>query len=303
MLVSYFLFYEEETIDYVSVESFGASGNDSMDDAEAIQAAIDYSYENKAGKVLLKSRHEYVLKSGLVLKEGVQLEFGHHASLLVNGDFRVMEIEKGASVMYGQIKVVSADFDSDVIYLDGNQQFWSWDQTKIVGLTLINTTETHKGTGLLLQADSGGEFISFALFENVTVAGFHTGVKLEAGLPDEDEVTFINGNRFLHLTVDDSVHAIEFDSSRTVPNEVSGNQFSNLQIQLSAISDKAMIVTGSDNRVDGVVWDVEKFAADKQVLEFTDQSLRNVIDMNVSDRFISDNGELNEYRTVFDGES
>ncbi len=284
--------------DSVNVDEFGANGEDSNDDSQSIQKAINYSHDSKIGKVKLLGNKNYILKKGLVLKEGVELEFGQNTKLRIEGNFQVIDVKKNASITNGILEIVDADFDSDVIYLDGNQKFWSWDRTRINNVTILNTSGSHKGTGLFLYAGGTGDFICFVNFTDMKIAGFQTGVKLEAVKPkDPNKYNFINGNRFMNLTLDDCIKGIDINSSMSIPNESSGNDFSGLQIQISKHTKEVITVSGSDNKFEGLIWDIHILKGNRSIIEFSKESTRNGLYSNVEANFIKDKGLDNYYST------
>ncbi|SDJ26639.1 glycosyl hydrolase family 28-related protein [Salimicrobium halophilum] len=277
----------------IVVEDYGAEGGDDIDDAGAIQEAIDAGAEHGSGKVLLNG--DYLLESGITITEGVELSFGHQSRLRVRGNFPVIEMEKNAWISKASIFIEDRSFSEVVVHLDGEQEFWSWDQTGLEDVKLINTTGSHRGTGISLVADHSGEFISFVTFENLTIVGFETGLEMKAEAPQGEEDNFINGNRFLNLTLEDCVRCIDMQSSISIPNEVSGNQFSNLQIQPSDSTEQAIHVTGSDNRIDGVIWDIEQYQNNESFVTFSGESQRNLLSSNLTEEFIEDNGRSNKW--------
>jgi hypothetical protein len=282
--------------EYVNVDEFGANGEDSKDDSQSIQAAIDYSHDSKVGKVKLLGNKKYILKQGLVLKAGVELEFGQNTRLRIDGNFRAIDVKKNASILNGVLEIVNPNFSSDVIYMDGNQKIWSWDRTQIKNVTIVNAAGSHKGTGIHLYAGESGHFISFVNFIDIRIAGFHTGVKLEADKPkDKDKYSFINGNRFINLTVDDCIRGIDIVSSITIPNESSGNEFSGLQIQVSKHTKEVITVSGSDNKFEGMIWDVHLLKENKSIIEFSKESMRNSLFSNIGSTYIKDKGKNNYY--------
>lgn len=282
--------------EYVNVDEFGANGEDSKDDSQPIQAAIDHSHDSKIGKVKLLGNRTYIARQGLVLKAGVELEFGQNTRLRIVGNFRAIDVKKNASISNGIIEIADNSFNSDVIYLDGNQKFWSWDRTQIRNVTILNITGSHKGTGLHLYAGESGHFISFVNFTDIRIAGFQTGVKLEADKPKvKDKYSFVNGNRFTNLTLDDCVRCIDINSSVSIPNESSGNGFSGLQIQISKNTKQAIRVSGSDNKFEGIIWDFHILKKNKSIVEFTNNSMRNRLDSNLGSVYIKDKGKNNYY--------
>ncbi|MGM0828898.1 MAG: hypothetical protein ACQEU4_11780 [Bacillota bacterium] len=277
----------------VRVEAFGAEGNDQQDDSSAIQAAIDYSYENDNLPVQLLGK-TYILKRGLKLKEGVKLEMGMATKLLVEGNFNVLEVEQKTSITNGTIEITTPEFRSAAIYVSGKEQVWTTNRIHIENVTLYNSSGTNRGKGIFFNAGSSGEFISFVNVSGVNVSGFHSAVLLEATPPEGGEdYNFINGNRFVNMTLDDCIVCIQVNSAVTIPNEASGNMFKNLQIQLTERTDKAVILSGSNNIIEGMVWDVA-FMEDRQALiELTKDSSENLLKLNLPKDRVADEGRGN----------
>ncbi|GGF25933.1 hypothetical protein GCM10010954_26100 [Halobacillus andaensis] len=282
----------KDTMHYVNVEDFGAKANDEQDDSKAIQEAIDYSVENNISEVRLNGNRDYNIERSIILKSDIQMKLGTTTRLLVEGDFRVIEIMKNAGITGGIIEITDDNFNSEVVYLSGSQKFWSWEKTSIEELSIINSSGSNKGLGLMLHAEKSDHHISFVNFININIVGFHTGVKLQADKP-ENQYSFVNGNRFANFTLDNCVHFIEFQSSITVPNEVSGNQFTGLQIQPSESTEKILTVTGSDNYFEGMIWDPEEYIQDNQLIEFTEESMRNKLESNLNANKVNDLGDAN----------
>ncbi|WP_054635989.1 hypothetical protein [Thalassobacillus sp. C254] len=264
------------------------------DKSKGLQEAIDFAVDSNIGKVKLLGNATYTLNSGLLLKEGVALVLGENTRLSVEGDFRVIEMEENSSLSNGFIEINTEEFSSEVIYLDGRSQFWSWGKTKVENVALINTTGTNQGTGLSLHSQEADHYVSFVNFNNINIVGFETGIRLQADNPDEEEgYSWVNGNRFHNITLDSCVYCIELNSSVTIPDEVTGNSFQGLQVQLSDITEKVLSISGSDNRFEGVIWDVHLIEQEEAVIEFTQDSYQNKLSSNMRDGYIEDNGESN----------
>lgn len=277
----------------VRVEAFGAEGNDHQDDSSAIQDAIDYSYENDNLPVQLLGK-TYILKRGLKLKEGVMLEMGMATKLLVEGNFNVLEVEQKTSITNGTIEITNPEFRGAAIYVSGKEQVWTTDRIHIENVILYNSSGTNRGKGILFNAGSSGEFISFVNVSGVNVSGFHSAVLLEATPPEGGEgYNFINGNRFVNMTLDDCIVCIQINSAVTIPNEVSGNMFDNLQIQLTERTDKAVILSGSNNIIEGMVWDVASMKDRQVLIELTKDSSENLLKLNLSKDRVADEGRGN----------
>ncbi|MDR0139300.1 glycosyl hydrolase family 28-related protein [Metabacillus idriensis] len=282
-----------ESEEYVSASDFGADGEDLEDDAKAIQKAIDHSHSSKIGKVRLTGNHHYVIKSGLHLKEGVELELGQNTKIYVEGNFRAIVLEKNASITNGIIEVTNAEFNSEVIYLNGREKFWSAERTRVHNVAIINSSGSNKGKAINLYAKGPNHFISFVNFSEINIAGFEYGIYLKSEKPPGEEYSFINGNRFTNITLDNCLTGIAIDSSISVPNESTGNQFTGIQIQLTEKTEKAIYVSGSDNYFEAMIWDPHEIDQTVSLIEFSPESMRSYLRTNLESDYIEDNGESN----------
>jgi hypothetical protein len=298
LLIDFFSRDTFEEVDNIRVEAFGANGNDQQDDSSAIQAAIDYSYENDKLPIQLLGK-TYILKQGLQLKEGIALEMGMATKLLVEGNFNVLELEPKTSVTNGTIEINTPKFQSVAIYVSGKDQVWTTERIHIENVTLYNSSGTNYGKGISFTAGASGEFISFVNVAGVNVSGFHTAVHLQVAPPKKGkDYNFINGNRFINMTLDDCIVCIHFNSTATIPNEASGNMFENLQIQLTERTDKAMIISGSNNTIQGMIWDASFIKDSHTLINLTDESSGNLVKINLPKDRVSDKGQGNHYSTL-----
>ncbi|WP_264648005.1 hypothetical protein [Bacillus thuringiensis] len=289
-----FAFYQYNKKDYAAkstnlyVEDFKGA-NDSI----KIQSAINKAASSKIKTVLLDDK-KYKITSPITVKKGVKLLFGYGSQFVVEGNFRVLELEKNASIEGAYIAIDDPKFNSEVIYLDGKNKYYNtWNKTQIKDINIINWTETNKGTGISLYSAGKENEISFINFENIKIVGMETGLKLVAKKPSTGQA-WINANRFMNFSLEDCVNMIYMDSQVTTPNEISGNQFTNLQIQPSNITKSIIKVSGQYNEFHGMVWDLNKIKHENELIELTDKSMNTVIEMfSVSANRILDSGKSN----------
>ncbi|MFC0525529.1 hypothetical protein ACFFGV_18250 [Pontibacillus salicampi] len=295
VLIAYLNASSLEEKSSILVEEFGGYGNDDKDDSSAIQDAIDLSYkENKLPVQLLGET--YILKQGLQLKEGVSLVMGQSTKLLVEGNFNVLELKKNTSITKGTIEVTNPDFSSNVVYISGEEKIWTTESIIVEQLTLYNSSGSNSGNAISFIAEGSGEFISFVNVVNVNISGFHTSVYLQAIPPNnEEEYNFINGNRFINVTMEDCIVCIHMNSEVTIPNEVSGNVFDNLQIQLTERTERVAIISGSHNTIEGMIWDASILKDSSPLIDFQQESYKNVVETNLSNNRIVDVGKENRY--------
>ncbi|AJH80627.1 pectate lyase superfamily protein [Bacillus thuringiensis] len=274
--------------DKVYVEDFKGKN-----DTNKIQSAINKAESSKIKTVLLDDK-KYKITSPIVVKQGVKLLFGYGTQFVVEGNFKVLELEKNASIEGAYIAIDDPTFNSEVIYLDGKNKYYNtWHKTQVKDINIINWTETNKGTGISLYSGGQENEISFINFENIKVVGMETGVKLVAKKPQSGHA-WINANRFMNFSLEDCVNMIYMDSNVTTPNEISGNLFTNLQIQPTNKTKSIAKVSGQHNEFHGMVWDLQKINHENELVELTDKSMNTVIEMSsVPANRILDSGKSN----------
>ncbi|MCU4755357.1 hypothetical protein OCA26_04210 [Bacillus cereus] len=262
-------------------------------DSNKIQSAINKAESSKIKTVLLDDK-KYKITSPIIVKKGVKLLFGYGTQFVVEGNFRVLELEKNASIEGAYIAIDDPKFNSEVIYLDGKNKYYNtWNKTQIKDINIINWAETNKGTGISLYSSGKENEISFVNFENIKVVGMETGLKLVAKKP-RDGNAWINANRFINFSLEDCVNVIHMDSQVTTPNETSGNQFINLQIQPSNKTKSIIRVSGQHNEFHGMVWDLNKIKHENELIELTDKSMNTVINItSVPINRVLDSGKAN----------
>ncbi|PEC82187.1 hypothetical protein COK00_09595 [Bacillus cereus] len=274
--------------DKVYVEDFKGKN-----DSNKIQSAINKAESGKIKTVLLDDK-KYKITSPIVIKKGVKLLFGYGTQFVVEGNFRVLELEKNASIEGAYIAIDDPKFNSEVIYLDGKNKYYNtWHKTQIKDINIINWTETNKGTGISLYSGGKENEISYINFENIKVVGMETGLKLVAKKPQSGHA-WINANRFMNFSLEDCVNMIYLDSNVTIPNEISGNQFTNLQIQPSNKTKSIVRVSGQHNEIHGMVWDLNKIKHENELIELTDKSMNTIIEMSsIPANRVLDSGKAN----------
>ncbi|MDX8289244.1 hypothetical protein SLL00_05545 [Metabacillus indicus] len=245
-------------------------------DAAKIQAAINFAQSN-TDKVVELANRDYVITGPIVVKEGVKLQFNYASRFVIYGNYRVLELQRNASLSGAYIAIDDAAFNGAVIYLDGKYKYYNtWNKTKIENVNIINWSGSHKGTGLSLYSNGTGHEISFVNFDNITFAGLNTAIKLQAVKPASG-FSWVNANRFLNMSIDDCVNGVILTSSETIPNECSGNQFMNMQIQPSAATKKLFTINGQYNEFHGIAWDLQLITVTTPIVEFTAASSYNTI--------------------------
>jgi hypothetical protein len=260
--------------DYIRAKDFTTGASDNA----KIQAAINHAAASNKKTVMLDEK-DYVITGPILVKSGVELRFGYRTHFYVyGGNFKVIELEKDASLINPVITVDDTNFSGTILYLDGKHKYYnSWFKTRIVNPRFVNWSESHKGTGILLYSGGPGHEISFINFESAKIVGFNTGVKLQAVKPASG-IAWVNANRFTNLTIEDCKTLIDIDSALigTAPTcEASGNLFTGCQLQLSTLTTTAIKCSSQVNVFEGVTWDDPLVPASVKLFRFTAQSADN----------------------------
>ncbi|MDP4552612.1 hypothetical protein Q9251_17170 [Alkalihalobacillus macyae] len=268
-------------------------------DAQIVQAAIDFAYTENMKTVELTDR-DYIITSKIIIKEGVKLQFGYGSRFVIYGNFNVIELERGSSLSGAYIAIDDTRFNSAVIYLDGKYKYYNvWWRSIIENITIVNWSESHKGTGLYLYSNGPGHAISFVDFENVKMVGLKTGIKLEA-VKASSGFSYVNANRFTNFSLDDCVNNIVIIGGETIPFECTGNYFKNLQIQPTNATTKLFVINGQYNYFDGLIWDLSVIPTPGALVNLTVTSSANSFNMKgIPRNRISDNGNSNELNLLF----
>jgi hypothetical protein len=262
-------------------------------DTATIQAAIDYAFTHNGSKTVLLSEKDYYITGKIVIKEGVKLLFGYASRFVIYGNFRVLELQRNASLIGAYIAIDDVNFNSPVIYLDGKYKYYNtWNKTLIQDINIVNWSGSYKGTGLHLYSNGTGHEISFVNFQNINMAGLNTAIRLQSIKPSSG-YSWINANRFENVSIDDCAQGVIFNSSESIPNECSGNFFTGMQIQPSVKTVKLLTVSGQYNEFQGMAWDLSQ-VRNNTLVEFTSQSSYNKLNIrSIPASRIVDNGKFN----------
>ncbi|MCA1022018.1 glycoside hydrolase family 55 protein [Halobacillus litoralis] len=224
-------------------------------DAQKVQQAIDHAAINGNPSVVYVPDGDYVITETLILREGVSLIFAYDARFVVYGNQDVLHIEKNAGITGAYIAIDDSRFNRRILVFDGKYKYYnSWNRSRFQQINMVNWSGSHKGTGIYLSSSQPSDEISFLQFDDIKAVGLHTALEVRVTKPSSG-YSWVNANNFMNVTIDDCVRGIWMNSSKTIPNEASGNNFTNLQIQLSSISRSAVRVTGDYNYLQGMIWD------------------------------------------------
>ena len=274
----------------IYVDDF-SGGNDS----DKIQKAIDFAAVKGNPKTVILSDRDYVTTKSIIIKKGVNLKGTYGSRLVIYGNFKVVELQQNASINDLYIAIDDAAFNSDVIFLNGKYKYYnSWNRSEIKNINIVNWA-TPKGNGITMYSNGSGHEISFLKVSNVKVANMGTAINLKAVKPSSG-FSYVNANSFDNIVIDACVNGIHLNSGNTIPNEVSGNTFTNLQIQLASYTKSVFNVTGQFNVFEGMIWDIHVLSTTSPIINLLAASSNSklILGGNLKDKHISDKGRDNK---------
>lgn len=260
-----------------------------------IQEAIDYASANSIKTVLLEDV-TYIISGTINVKQNVKLIGGYGTSFTVYGlNYSVLDIKKNASVEGFKINIDDNGFTGNVILLDGSNRYYnSWNRTAIKDLAIIDWNDYRKCKGIKLLADGSGDEISFLEFKNIKLTNLNVGISVEVKKPTSG-MAYVNANLFDNITLEGCNEMINISSDISVPNEFTGNIFTNLQVQPSYATQKLFTINGGYNTFEGMIWDLHLIPHSNSVIFLTAASERTRFNMqNMPFDRVSNLGNLND---------
>ncbi|MCM3529420.1 MULTISPECIES: hypothetical protein [Cytobacillus] len=262
-----------ENPNIVYVEDFAGSTAQSK-----IQAAINFAFQNNK-KTVIAANKDYYMTGNVIIKQGVKLQGSYGTRFIIGANVRGFELERDASLWNARIMVDYKGYTKEVIYLDGKHKYYNtWHNASLNNIVIINWSGTVSGTGIHLYSGGSGHEISFVNFMDIKIVGFARGLYLKAVKPASG-FAYVNANRFDKISLDDCIDNIILEGSETIPNECSGNSFTNLQIQPTPNTKRIMTIQGQINKVDGICWDLEQIQHSDPIFIFKAESNYNYLDM------------------------
>ncbi|ENQ3080845.1 hypothetical protein [Bacillus multifaciens] len=292
---------QEDCQGFVHIDSFGAIPNSIVDSSSAIQQAIDYCVVNHLSKVMITGVQFYTISQPIVIKSNVHLFLDPDVILKVNGNFNVFELKKNASISGGTIEIMNKDFQKSVIYVEGSQQIEIDNHTFITNINIVNNTGQYNGIAIHLYCAKAWDFISFLKVSSVQIKNFQTAIYLKTEyITDKETPCWINANTFQSIFIDGCQYGVEIDGNSNLPNEISGNMFTGIQVQCRQQTKKVIRCSGAYNTFDCMIWDTYRMSSPSSVVEFSSISHRNYIYSNIISTAIIDQGQYNVCTSTYE---
>lgn len=283
-----------ENPNIVYVEDFAGSTAQSK-----IQAAINFAFQNNK-KTVIAANKDYYMTGNVIIKQGVKLQGSYGTRFVIGANVRGFELERDASLWNARIMVDYKGYTKEVIYLDGKHKYYNtWHNASLNNIVIVNWSGTVSGTGIHLYSGGSGHEISFVNFMDIKIVGFARGLYLKAVKPASG-FAYVNANRFDKISLDDCIDNIILEGSETIPNECSGNSFTNLQIQPTPNTKRIMTIQGQINKVDGICWDLEQIQHSDPIFIFKAESNYNYLDMRTipANRILNSGKSGNRFETL-----
>ncbi|MFJ7937150.1 glycosyl hydrolase family 28-related protein [Peribacillus sp. NPDC096622] len=270
-----------------SVLKYGAKGDDLDDDLLAIQRAINQANKDGGGEVYVP-RGKYYVEKTIQIKSNVKLILNKGATLYVKNNVNVVQIRLNGSIQGGTINTgLVKDYNSSVIYLDGQDGFSSGNHQTMI--SDINILGNGNGNAIYFNAKNHLDCISWVQVRNLNIYGFGRAIYFKTATLKDSNIIWINGNTFNQVNISNCKFGIFLDGHAYLPNEIAGNSFTNIQIQISEITEYGIFVKGNRNYFEATIWDSQGTNAAK----FDVDSYRNKLVSNIKMNSLIDLGKEN----------
>ncbi|AIW03310.1 tail spike protein [Bacillus phage Mater] len=285
---------DKKTDAFISTSAMNVKGGDkTKDDAVGIIATIAMAQTLGRKRVVIPDGQYYIGQT-IVVPERIYFDMGKDTELIPTNDVNILQMKPQAHIDGGIINTkrfegrTFNDFTKACIYLDGNDIFSLVDQLhRISNVVMMGedhyyTDQKWTGTGIHFYSGKGSggvpSFISFVQTNNVGIFNFYRGIFLDVDdtITSNDEWAWVTGCNFDGVAMMNCQRSIDMKGAGSVPRDVGGNTFTNLQIQVEKNTERALFCQGSYNRFKGTFWDLHK--CPHEVVEFDEGAKFNEVE-------------------------
>lgn len=285
----------EKLSEWVSIQDFGAAGDGTTDDINAINAAFT-AISSTYGTVYFPPGN-YAISTGFTVPTRCNVFCSTGVTITLTGtNFYAINIENGVNFVGNGllIKPTNAAWNGGAIKIDGAYRFADDYPCAIDGINVLGNDVT-KGTGLYLTATNATNFISFVRFSNFTFNTLNYGLTLDCGSSGSagDSTTWhwINGNLFENFNFYGTTNGLNLVGLTGVPAEIAGNIFSNFEFQISpSASHFPIYVYGASRNyfVNYYIWDWNVETSNP--IQFANSASNNQCSGNIDPNYVTHNG-------------
>lgn len=291
-------YYNETNKRFYEDSNFTILAND---DITAINEALDVADKSLLQKKVIISDGIYTISNTIVIPRGVHLILSRNAIIKPLGDFNIFQLKPECALEGGIIDLKEAEFTKACIYANAEDIFQLYEQTHIVSNMNIKGKPGNanwKGTAILLEANTLNAYIDNLKFNDITITNIGKGIHLrvDPSITDKNQPSWVNANYFHQITMQNFEYGIYLEGHNTIPRDVGGNMFYQIQMQAEAGTKRMIYCEGAYNRFDIFAWDLQKMLKTNPAMEFPEMSKFNFVASAMSQEITEswvDKGYLN----------
>lgn len=246
----------------------------------------------------------YNVSKTIVVPRGVQLVFAPNAIIKPQNNINIFQMKPLASVEGATIDLKSfPSYDKACFYFNAADIFQFYEQSHVlkdINIMGVQKSSGWLGTGILMEANTPDSYIDNVKCNNITMTNIGKGIHLrvDPSITDNNHPSWVNANQFHQITIMNFDYGIYLEGHNSIPRDVGGNLFSQLQLQAEAGSKRMIYCESALNHFDGFFWDLHKMQVTNPAFEFTKTSKFNEVKSAMAQELTEswvDDGYLNSF--------
>lgn len=226
---------------------------------------------------------KYKVSDTIVVPSNTKLIFAPNAEVIPLTNKHVFQMKPLSSVEGVTVNLKSIpSFSKACFYFDATDIFQFYEQSHVlkdINIMGVPKTRGWTGTGILMEATKPMTYIDNVKCNNITMTNIGKGIHLrvDPSITKDEDMAWVNANQFHQVTIMNFDYGIYLEGHNSIPRDVGGNLFSQLQLQAEVGSRRMIYCESALNHFDGFFWDLHKMEDTNPAFEFTETSKFNEV--------------------------
>lgn len=256
--------------------------NESNDSITAFRDMFKKSTDSNVNVIWIPGG-KYKVSDTIVVPRNTKLIFAPNAELIPLTNKHVFQLKPLSSVEGVTVNLKSMpSFNKACFYFDATDIFQFYEQSHVLkDINIMGAPKTSgwTGTGILMEATKPMTYIDNVKCNNITMTNIGKGIHLRVDptITKDEDMAWVNANQFHQVSIMNFDYGIYLEGHNSIPRDVGGNLFSQLQLQAEVGSRRMIYCESALNHFDGFFWDLHKMEDTNPAFEFTKTSKFNEV--------------------------